>query len=92
MKLFAKGGELRLGLLRIPKPAMRQEAATTGSWTTNIFNFSITAIFDFVLPFSLPISLLQFRIFYLLCVFVFLYFSFSILHCWTYNSGPSFSV
>lgn len=28
-----------------PKPAMRQEAATTGSWTTNILNFPITAIF-----------------------------------------------
>lgn len=32
-----------------PKPAMRHEAATTGSWTTNILRFSITGIliFDF---------------------------------------------
>lgn len=28
----------------VPKPAMRQEAVTTGSCTTNIFSFSITAI------------------------------------------------
>lgn len=28
----------------LPTPAMRQEAATTGSCTTNIFSFSITAI------------------------------------------------
>lgn len=28
----------------VPTPAMRQEAATTGSCTMNIFSFSITAI------------------------------------------------
>ena len=42
----------RLGLRRerdkeskkLPTPAMRQDAATTGSCTTNIFSFSITVI------------------------------------------------
>lgn len=30
--------------MSVPTPAMRQEAATTGSWATNILSFSITAI------------------------------------------------
>lgn len=31
----------------VPKPAMRQEAATTGSWMTNTLSFAMIAIFSF---------------------------------------------